>query len=91
MTIRPTPIVALNRAIAIGQRDGPSCGLRELLSIRDSDRLAKYPFYYATFAEFELQNGQTEDASVHFQAALRLARNPMERLFFENRILSCSR
>jgi RNA polymerase sigma factor (sigma-70 family) len=90
MTIHPTPIVALNRAIAIGQRDGADCGMRELRTIPDSDRLAKYPFYHAAFAEFELQNGQTENAIGQFETALRLARNPMERQFFKNRIFSCS-
>jgi RNA polymerase sigma-70 factor (ECF subfamily) len=89
MTIRPTPIVALNRAIAVGQRDGADCGLRELRTIPDSDRLAKYPFYHAAFAEFELQNGQAENAIGHFEIALKLARNPMERQFFENRIIIC--
>jgi RNA polymerase sigma-70 factor (ECF subfamily) len=90
MTIRPTPIVALNRAIAVGQRHGAHSGMRELRTIPNADRLKKYPFYYAALAEFELQNGQTEDAIVHFETALRLARNPMERQFFESRILSCS-
>ena len=90
MTIRPTPIVALNRAIAVGQRDGADCGLRELRTIPDSDRLAKYPFYHAAFAEFELQNGQPANATLHFETALKLARNPMERQFFENRLVSCS-
>jgi RNA polymerase sigma factor (sigma-70 family) len=90
MTIRPTPIVALNRAIAVGQRDGADRGTRELRAIPDSDRLAKYPFYHAAFGEFALQNGQAENAVVHFETALKLARNPMERQFFENRIISCS-
>ena len=58
MTIRPTPIVALNRAIAVGQRDGPESGLTELSAIADSERLSKYPFYHAAFAEFELQAGR---------------------------------
>jgi|SRR5581483_11564526 len=89
MTIRPTPIVALNRAIAIGQRDGAECGLQELRAISDPDRLAKYPFYYAAFGEFELQNGRAENAIRHFEIALKLARSPMERQFFENRILGC--
>lgn len=89
MTIRPTPVVALNRAIAVGQRDGADCGLRELRTIPDSDRLAKYPFYHAAFAEFELQNGRAENAIEHFDTALQVARNTMERQFFENRIVRC--
>ena len=90
MTIRPTPVVALNRAIAVGQRDGADCGLRELRTIPDSDRLSKYPFYHAAFAEFELQNGCAGTAIEYFETALKLARNPMERQFFENRMLGIS-
>jgi len=90
MTIRPTPIVALNRAIAVGQRDGADCGLRELRTIHDSDRLSKYPFYHAAFAEFELQNGCASTAIEYFETALKLARNPMERQFFKDRMLGIS-
>ena len=89
MTIRPTPIVALNRAIAVGQRDGADCGLHELRTIPDSDRLAKYPFYYAAIAEFELQKGRSENAIELFETAIKLARNHMEQQFFETRIASC--
>ena len=87
MTIRPTPIVALNRAIAVGQREGADRGLNELCAIPNSKRLDKYPFYHAAFAEFELQNCQAENAIQHFELARKLARNPMEREFFENRIV----
>ena len=90
MTIRPTPIVALNRAIAVGERDGADGGLRELNTIPDADRLARYPFYHAAFAEFELENGDAKSAVTHFETALKLARNPMERDFFKKRLLSCS-
>lgn len=89
MTIRPTPVVALNRAIAVGQRDGPELGLKGLLEIRDSERLAKYPFYHAAFGEFELQSGRRQKAHEHFSAALALSRNPMERQFFCQRIEAC--
>jgi predicted RNA polymerase sigma factor len=88
MTIRPTPIVELNRAIAIGQRDGPTRGIEALHAIADSDRLAKYPFYHAAFAEFKLQSGQAESARVHFEQALKFARNRTERQFFERRVIT---
>jgi RNA polymerase sigma factor (sigma-70 family) len=87
MTIRPTPIVELNRAIAIGQRDGPKRGIEALHAIAESDRLAKYPFYHATFAEFKLQSGQAESARAHFEQALKSARNRTERQFFERRVI----
>jgi RNA polymerase sigma-70 factor (ECF subfamily) len=89
MGIRPTPIVGLNRAIAIGQRDGPESGIEALRGIADSERLAKYPFYHAAFGEFEIRSGHLQDARQHFACALALARNPMERTFFEQRIGAC--
>ena len=42
MTIRPSPVVALNRAIAIAQHEGPQRGLEEIRTIADRDRLATY-------------------------------------------------
>jgi RNA polymerase sigma-70 factor (ECF subfamily) len=90
MTIRPSPVVALNRAIALGQRDGPEGGLAELWAIADSERLAKYPFYHAALGEAELQIGRFESAKEHFGIALGLARNPMERQYFSQRIAACA-
>ena len=77
MTIRPSPIVALNRAIAVAQNEGPERGLEEICAITDRERLASYPFYAA--------------AHVHFRAAQTLARNPMERRFLDQRITACER
>ena len=91
MAIRPSPVIALNRAIAVAQRDGPQRGLDEIRAIARSDRLARYPFYHAALGEFEFRNGRQELAREHFVAALALARNPMERQFFEHRIGACRR
>ncbi len=89
ITLRPSPIVALNRAIAIGQCDGADRALVELRAIPDSERLANYPFYHAAFAESELRSGRPESAREHFSTALRLSRNPVERQFFEQRVNAC--
>ena len=89
MTIRPSPVVALNRAIAVGQHEGPERGLEEIRAIVGSDRLVAYPFYSAALGEFELRSGKSEKAREHFQAALILARNPMERRFLKQRIGAC--
>src|SRR5262245_35999536 len=78
MGIRPSPIVALNRAIAIGQRDGAERGLAELRTIADSERLVNYPFYHAAFGEFELRGDRPDSAREHFSTALKLSRNLME-------------
>ena len=90
MTRRPTPIVALNRAIAIAQAQGPERGLQEIAAIADSDRLEKYPFYFAAMGELEYRLARLEASLEHFRAALALARNPMERAFFEKRIAICA-
>jgi RNA polymerase sigma factor (sigma-70 family) len=86
MRLRSSPVIALNRAIAIAQLEGPARGLEEISGIVDSDRLAKYPFYYAAIGELELRRGRREAARKHFRDALALARNPMERRFLEQRV-----
>ena len=89
MSLRPNPIVALNRAIAVGQRDGAERGLRQLRAIADAERLRKYPFYHAALGEFELRGGRLQVAREHFSAALALSRNATERRFFRQRIGAC--
>lgn len=89
MAIRPSPVVALNRAIAIAEKDGPQRGLEEIRAI-DSKRLATYPFYHAALGEFELRNGNQAAAREHFLAALAVARNPTERHFLERRAQAAS-
>jgi RNA polymerase sigma-70 factor (ECF subfamily) len=85
MAIAPSPVVALNRAIAIGQRDGAECGLEALRAISNSDRLDRYPFFPAALGELELRRGNRAAARRHFSAAAALARNPAERRFLEKR------
>lgn len=89
MAIRPSPIVALNRAIAVAQNESPERGLEEISSIANRDRLATYPFYYAALGELEFRCGRRETAREHFRAALALARNPMERRFLARRVSAC--
>jgi RNA polymerase sigma factor (sigma-70 family) len=86
MMIRPSPIVALNRAIAIAQRYGPDKGIEEIRAILDADRLASYPFYWAALGEFELRSKRYEKSREHFHCALTLARNEAERHFFTQRL-----
>jgi RNA polymerase sigma-70 factor (ECF subfamily) len=91
MTLRPSPVVALNRAIAVGQHEGAERGLEEIRSIAGRDRLAAYPFFPAALGEFELRRGRCETAREHFRTALALARNPMECRFLEHRVTACDR
>jgi RNA polymerase sigma factor (sigma-70 family) len=90
MTIAPSPVVALNRAIAIAQRDGPERGIEALHAIADHDRLDRYPFYPAALGELELRRGNRQAARTHFSTALALARSPIERRSLEKRLRACS-
>jgi RNA polymerase sigma factor (sigma-70 family) len=89
MTLAPSPVVALNRAIAIGERDGAERGIAELQAIEGRDRLEGYPFYPAAIGELELRRGDRERARTFFAAALAAARNPTERRFLERRVRAC--
>jgi RNA polymerase sigma-70 factor (ECF subfamily) len=88
--LRPSAIVALNRAIAIGQHAGAERGLEEVLAIADGERLESYPFYWATRGEFAARSGKTADALEAFQKARKRARNPFERDHYAARIAAFS-
>jgi RNA polymerase sigma-70 factor (ECF subfamily) len=89
MRLEPSPIVALNRAVAVALHRGPARGLAEVRAIRSPERLSGYPFYFAALGELEWGSGDAEAASVHFREAIRLARNPMERRFLARRLAAC--
>jgi RNA polymerase sigma-70 factor (ECF subfamily) len=89
MALRPSPIVALNRAIAIGYGETPARGLEEIAAIADRDRLAKYPFFPAALGELEVRIGNRAAAYQHFVSAASLARNALERQYFEQRVSAC--
>lgn len=90
MQLRPSPVIALNRAIAVAQTHGPEAGIAEIRAIEHSDRLSAYPFLPAALGELELRAGHRDIAREYFEAAVGLARNPMERRFLELRALAAS-
>jgi predicted RNA polymerase sigma factor len=91
MAIAPSPVVAMGRAVAVGQSEGPARGLAALHAIDDRDRLARYPFYPAAMGDLELRRGRAIAARAHFEAALALARNDAERRFLDRRLRECDR
>jgi RNA polymerase sigma factor (sigma-70 family) len=90
MKLQPSPIVALNRAVAIAEHAGPAAGLAALRDV-DGSKLGAYPFYAAARGELELRAGNAEAALTHFTAARALARNDGERGFLDQRIAACER
>jgi RNA polymerase sigma-70 factor (ECF subfamily) len=85
LELRPSPVVALNRAIAIGRVVGPDEGLRELDRIRGGRRLKNYPFLEAAAGDLHQRAGRIREAKVHFGRAVALARNESERKVLESR------
>ena len=89
LAIRRSPVVALQRALAVAERDGSERGLEALRAMEDAERLARYPFYFAALGELELRRGENASASEHFRTALALARNDLERRFLAGRLALC--
>ena len=90
MPVAPSPVVALNRAIAVAQVEGPERGLAEIAAIANHERLAAYPFYHAAMGELEFRRACYVEARQHFQAAVTVARNAAERSFLERREHTCA-
>jgi len=77
--IRPNPVVALNRAVAVGSLDGPSAGLDALVVVD----LDGYQPYHAARADLLARAGRTDEALAAYTRAIELASNPAEREFLE--------
>jgi len=88
LQIKPTPIVALNRAIAVAQAQGPEVALAALLAI-PRDGLSGYPFFAAALGELHRRAGRPEQAAQHYRAAIDQARSPAEANVFRQRLASC--
>jgi RNA polymerase sigma factor (sigma-70 family) len=81
-----SPIVALNRALALAERDGADTGRREVIALADEQKLSRYPFYWAARADLERRAGHHTAARENYEQAIELARSPAERLSYQRRI-----
>jgi len=82
----PSPVVALNRAVALAQRDGPQVGLREVEAILRAGDLLEYHLAHAARAELHQQLGNVEEARAAWRRALELTRQAPERRHIEQRL-----
>ena len=82
----PSPVVDLNRAIAIGLRDGPQAGLAALTPLLAEPALATYGYLSAARADFLRQLRQWPQAALAYQEALTLTDNEVERAFLHERL-----
>ena len=84
MRIEPSPVVALNRALALAERDGPGAGLEALEPL--GERLASYHLFHAARGELLRRLDRPDDARAADRRALGLTDNPAERRLLEERI-----
>ena len=76
MRLDPSPIVALNRAIAVAELDGPEVGLAAIGRLEDD--LAGYHAYHATRADFLRRLGRTDESRAAYDRAIELTGNSAE-------------
>jgi RNA polymerase sigma-70 factor (ECF subfamily) len=84
----PSPVVALNRAVAVGFADGPEAGLVALDHLETEPQLVSYPYFAVARAECFLRLGDTRRARESFALALLLTENSVERDHLNARVRS---
>ena len=85
LEISASPVVAINRALAVGERDGVSAGLAALESVAADDRLIQYQPYWAARADLLSRAGAWADATHAYDIAIGLERDPAVRHFLQRR------
>jgi len=86
MRVEPSPVVELNRAVAVAMRDGPDAGLALIEAILARGDLADYHLAHAARADLCRQLGRTAEARASYEMALTLVRQEPERRFLERRL-----
>jgi RNA polymerase sigma factor (sigma-70 family) len=84
-----SPIVALNRAVALAEVNGPQAGIDAVHAIENRQPLASYYLYHAVLGEFESQLNRLPAAAGHFRKALELAEIKSEQAFLAERLQAC--
>jgi len=82
----PSPVVELNRAVAIAMRDGPAAGLALIDGILNSGELSDYHLAHAARADLCRRLGRTNEARIAYKRALNLAQQEPERRFLQKRL-----
>jgi RNA polymerase sigma-70 factor (ECF subfamily) len=83
---QPSPVVELNRAVALAMRDGPLAGLQRIDAILARGDLADYHLTHAARADLCRRLGRTAEAGESYRRALALARQEPERRFLDRRL-----
>ncbi len=86
--VAPSPVIELNRAVAIGLAEGPAAGLAALDAV-DASALRGYHLWPAARADFLRRLGRWAEAAVEYRRALELADNVREQQFLAARLAAC--
>jgi RNA polymerase sigma-70 factor (ECF subfamily) len=86
LRLQPSPVIALNRALAVGLRDGPTAGLDLLEQLDRDPRLSSYHLLPAAQADLLRRAGRREEAAAAYRRALTLVGAAGERRFLQNRL-----
>src|SRR6204780_232973 len=84
--IQPSPVVQLNRAVAIAMRDGPEAGLAQIDAVLEHGELANYYLAHSARADMCRRLGRTAEARSAYEKALALTQQEPERQFLQDRI-----
>ncbi len=84
--IQPSPVVQLNRAVAIAMRDGPEAGLTQIDAVLEDGELADYYLAHSARADMCRRLGKTAEARSAYEKALALTQQEPERQFLQERI-----
>ncbi|TMG95553.1 MAG: RNA polymerase subunit sigma-24, partial [Betaproteobacteria bacterium] len=82
----PSPVIELNRAVAVGMRDGPAAGLVLIDTILERGDLHDYHLAHAARADLCRRLGRTAEARTSYERAIALARQEPERRFLQRRL-----
>ncbi len=86
LQIQPSPVVHLNRAVAIAMRDGPEAGLAHIDAVLEHGELANYYLAHSARADMYRRLGRTAEARASYEKALALTQQEPERQFLQERI-----
>src|SRR5215469_5984053 len=86
LRIQPSPVVQLNRAVAIAMRDGPEAGLAHIDAVLEHGELANYYLAHSARADMFRRLGRTAEAKSSYERALALTQQEPERQFLQDRI-----
>jgi len=86
LRIQPSPVVQLNRAVAIAMCDGPEAGLAQIDAVLEDGELANYYLAHSARADMYRRLGRTAEARASYEKALALTQQEPERQFLQERI-----